>query len=138
MTQNLHLYWDTSAIIPLLIEEKHTLRATEIAHRSHLNVISTLGFSEIMATLSRMPDVNAQIGRNKFLEDHQKGVWSLTQLQPSFKTIELFSSRYPLKGADLWHLSVFYEIKKEFPSIQLLTFDQQLMSTAQKEGFLYS
>lgn len=138
MIKNLQLYWDTSAVIALFKEETYSKKALEIFERSRENIISTLGFSEILAVLSKINIKEDLSARDEFIQDTNQGVWNKTLLQPSFQTLELFSSRYPLKGADLWHLSVFSEIKKEFPTIQLLTFDQQLRGAAQKEGFLYS
>jgi hypothetical protein len=46
------------------------------------------------------------------------------------------SSRYPLRGADLWHLAAAKSLQEELPELRLLTFDQRLMEAAQGEGIV--
>jgi hypothetical protein len=47
--------------------------------------------------------------------------------------IEL-SKRWPLRGADLWHLSTAKSISEQLPEVKVLTFEKRLKVAAQGEG----
>ena len=42
--------------------------------------------------------------------------------------------KYPLKGADFWHLALALTLKKDIPELMVLTFDNKLREGAEKEG----
>ncbi|MGC8486111.1 MAG: hypothetical protein ACP5O6_10865, partial [Candidatus Baltobacteraceae bacterium] len=44
------------------------------------------------------------------------------------------AARYPLRGADLWHLALAVDLAEELPELRLLTFDSVLDAAARAEG----
>ncbi len=45
----------------------------------------------------------------------------------------ILSAKWPLRGADLWHLANATTLRKEFPELTFLTFDQRLEKVAKGE-----
>ena len=46
------------------------------------------------------------------------------------------SAKWPLREADLWHLAAAATLRKEFPELKFLTFDQRLKKAAAGEALL--
>jgi len=44
------------------------------------------------------------------------------------------SIKWPLRGADLWHLAIAKTIQNQLPELQLLTYDSRLKAAVQGEG----
>lgn len=131
------LYWDTSAILPLLIEDIHTTKSIAATQQTRINFVSSLGVAEILGILSRIPSDQGSIKREEFLTDLQKSYWNLISEQPEITNLYSLSKNYKLRGADLWHLGVLIGLKRELPEIQMITFDQELGLAATKENILY-
>ena len=55
-----YLYWDSSAILSALLEDAHSAVAVRHARRTGLHLVSSLGWSEVSAVLTRM-------GRERYL-----------------------------------------------------------------------
>ncbi len=130
------IYWDASAVLSVLFKDVHSRKARTKLEKSGIHLISTLSYSETCAVISRM-------NKEKHIEQHQvktahgildSGMWRLVQRQPEAKTIRSVSNKTYLRGADLWHLAVAKDLKKEIPELLLLTFDTRLQKAAQKQG----
>jgi hypothetical protein len=60
----------------------------------------------------------------------ETGPWRSWQGVPRREDLRQLSSRYPLQGADLWHLAAAKSLQEELPELKLMTFDQRLMEAA--------
>jgi hypothetical protein len=62
------------------------------------------------------------------------GSWRRLAIAPRWMAVKSLSDKWPLRRADLWHLSVAKGLQEEFPELQLLTYDRRLKIAAQGEG----
>jgi len=67
------------------------------------------------------------------LED---GPWRRLTIWPEWVIVRSLSAKWPLRGADLWHLSAAKSLQKQLPEMVLLTFDNRLQKAAQGEGLV--
>jgi len=132
-------YWDSSAVLSLLINDKHSAEATKYYNKTHINIISSLVIAEVLAVLARIEREKKEL---KILLDacrhsFQEGRWRVITLSPTFDDLQLYSQKYPLRGADLWHLTLVLNIKQELPTITIITFDQKLENAAKDLEILH-
>ena len=130
------VYWDTSAILSVLFKDEHSKKAKNLADQDGVHLISSLGYAEACAVLAR-------IGREGLLTDIlfkaafevlETGPWRRILLQPAWEDIRDLCKKWPLRGADLWHLAAAKRIQQELPELCLFTFDERLKSAANGEG----
>lgn len=133
--QPLILYWDASAILSVLIKDGNSKDAQNWANRSAVHLISTLSYSEVLAVLSRIQrDRVMEAGAIRTaLEVLEDGPWRRLSIVPKWNVTKKLSEKWPLRGADLWHLSAAKSTQDHFPEVQLLTYDRRLMIAAQGE-----
>jgi hypothetical protein len=122
------VYWDSSAVLSVLIADVHSSKATATARSKGTHLLSTLGYAEAFAVLARLerekalPTVLAGAAR----EVVTNGPWRRLSLQPDWKAIEGLAVRWPVRGADLWHLAAADTLRRELPELQIITFDSRL------------
>jgi predicted nucleic acid-binding protein len=130
------VYWDTSAILSVLFKDEHSEKARKLANQDGVHLISSLGYAEACAVLAR-------IGREGLLTDIlvkaafevlETGPWRRILLQPAWEDLRDLCEKWPLRGADLWHLAAAKRIQQELPELCLFTFDERLKSAANGEG----
>ena len=130
------VYWDTPAILSVLFKDEHSEKAKNLADQEGVHLISSLGFAEACAVLAR-------IGREGLLTDIlvkaafevlETGPWRRILLQPAWEDLRDLCEKWPLRGADLWHLAAAKRIQKELRELCLFTFDERLKSAAKGEG----
>jgi predicted nucleic acid-binding protein len=130
------VYWDTSAILSVLFKDAHSKKAKSMADQEGVHLISSLGYSEACAVLAR-------IKREGFLTDIlfkaafevlETGPWRRIHLSPIWEDLHDLCTKWPLRGADLWHLAAAKRIQQELPELFLFTFDNRLKSAADGEG----
>jgi hypothetical protein len=83
----------------------------------------------VIARLERareLPAVLADASR-ELLRD---GPWRRLVLQPDWTSIDEAAPRWPLRGADLWHLATAATLSRELPEVRVLTFDGRLNAAA--------
>lgn len=130
------IYWDTSAVLSVLIADAHSTKATAAAHRSATHLISTLGYAEGFAVVARLeregslPTALADAARDVIVN----GPWRKLALQPDWQSIEALASRWPVRGADLWHLATAETLRRELPELKMITFDARLGMASQGIG----
>lgn len=130
------IYWDASAILSVLIRDAHSSRATAVARRRVTHLLSTLAYAEVSAVISRqereraLPAPLAATVRD-VLRD---GPWRRLSLQPDWSSMDGLASRWPLRGADLWHLATAVTLSRELPELRLLTFDVRLAAASTDLG----
>jgi predicted nucleic acid-binding protein len=126
------IYWDASAVLSVLIRDSHSVRASAVARRAVTHLMSTLAYAEVAAVVARLernrelPTVLAATSRD-LLRD---GPWRRLVLQPDWTSIEDLASRWPLRGADLWHLATALTLARELPEVRVLTFDSRLAAAS--------
>ena len=64
----------------------------------------------------------------------ETGPWRRIHLSPAWEDLQDLCTKWPLRGADLWHLAVAKRIQQELPELSLFTFDERLKSAANGEG----
>ncbi|KFI35180.1 hypothetical protein HX99_06545 [Peptococcaceae bacterium SCADC1_2_3] len=130
------IYWDASAVLSALFKDKHSEEAINWSHREGVHLISSLSSAEVYAVISR-------IRREGLLDDElinaryksiEEGPWRRLYLIPAWDEFTSLSQKWPLRGADLWHLATAKTLRKRIPEFYLLTFDNRLMVAAMGEG----
>jgi len=132
------IYWDASAVLSVIFEDTHSLQARDWAAREGFHLLSTLAYAETCAVIARMR-------RDHLLEDdlaeaaveviHQ-GPWRRLHIGPQWQWVYGLSMKWPLRGADLWHLAIARTLQEQLPELVLLTFDEKLNIAAQGEGLV--
>ncbi len=129
------IYWDTSAILSTVFSDPHSETAKIWIEKKGVHLISTLAYAEFCAVISRMQ-------REKLLNDIvsqavfevlDSGPWRRIFSSPELKTLRRLSARWPLRGADLWHLATAKSLSHDFPELYLLSFDNRLKQAAEGE-----
>ena len=130
------VYWDTSAILPVLFKDEHSEKAKSLVDQEGVHLISSLGYSEACAVLARIKREGflADILVKAAFEVLETGPWRRVHLSPAWEDLHDLCTKWPLRGADLWHLATAKRIQKEFPELSLFTFDERLKIAANGEG----
>jgi predicted nucleic acid-binding protein len=135
MATNLVLYWDASAVISALFKGVHSEQAWEMSRREGVHLMSSLSLAETHAVINRMARerVLADVLIKAALEALATGPWRYINLSPGHEEIAKLGVKWPLRGADLWHLSLAVSLKSHLPELSLLTFDSRLQMAARGE-----
>ena len=129
------IYWDASAVLSALFTDRYSQDATKWSNAEGVHFISTLTFTEVTAVISRMK-------RERILTDTlsqaafevlDNGPWRRVSTLPDWRMIRSLSAKWPLRGADLWHLAAAKSLHREFPELSLLSFDNRLKRAAEGE-----
>jgi predicted nucleic acid-binding protein len=130
------IYWDASAVLSALFKDSHSDDALKRANEDGVHLISSLAYAETCAVIARMQ-------RERILADvlieaaHEvlaEGPWRRLNALPEWTVMLPLSKKWPLRGADLWHLATAKSLEKQLPELFLLTFDVQLGEAARGEG----
>jgi predicted nucleic acid-binding protein len=130
------IYWDSSAVLSALFTDTHSKTAKKWSTAEGVHFISTLTFAEVTAVISRMQReriVTDTLSQAAF-EVLDNGPWRRISSLPDWKMIRSLSAKWPLRGADLWHLAAAKSLLREFPELFLLSFDNRLKSAAEGEA----
>jgi len=135
MTDKPVIYWDTSAIISALFKDVHSQEAWSWSRREGVHPLSSLTMAETYAVINRIDRERAlpEILVSAALEAFEQGPWHSINMNPDRKQIKRLGSKWPLRGADLWHLAMTCTLRNSLPEIRLLTFDHRLLVAARGE-----
>ncbi len=135
-------FWDSSAIVPLVVNEKETDYCLKTLSHDQEMLIWCLSRLEVMSALCRQV-------RDKTLSDteFQKAKTRMNDLIErayEVKAIEKVKQRalrllevHPLRAADACQLASALVASQEDPGrLTIVCFDQRLMKAAIKEGFV--
>ena len=130
------IYWDSSAVLSALFADTHSKVAKKWSSAKGVHFISTLTFTEVAAVISRMQRerILADTLSQAAFEVLDNGPWRRISSLPDWKMIRSLSAKWPLRGADLWHLATAKSLLREFPELFLLSFDNRLKSAAEGEA----
>ena len=130
------IYWDASAILSTLIKDTHSEEAHQWAHKQGTHLLSSLAYAEVFAVLSRMKRerIMADLLVEAAIETLESGPWRRLNYGPRWDLMASLSKKWPLRGADLWHLSAAEGLCEQLPEVKVLTFDTRLRAAAHGEG----
>ena len=135
--KDVYIYWDASAVLSTLVKDSRSDGALKWIRKEGLHLLSTLTYAEVIAVLDRMERERVLTGvlvRSAFQALHE-GPWRYLNLCPAREHMDFLKGKYPLRGADFWHLALARSLKKDIPELMVLTFDNRLREGAEKEGF---
>jgi uncharacterized protein len=135
------IFWDASAIVPLLVAERTTSRMQALAARdadmlvwwgSQVECISALARLERAAAL----DVKGMTLASSRLEQLADGWHEIEPSEIVRESALRFLRVHPLRAADALQLAAAFIASEHRPaSLQLVTLDERLADAARKEGF---
>ncbi|MDQ7843993.1 MAG: PIN domain-containing protein [Armatimonadota bacterium] len=130
------VYWDSSAILSALFKDRHSARAAAAARTAGLHLLSSLAWAEVHAVIARIAreQVLAGVLVEAARETLEHGPWRRVTVAPDWRQVGALASRWPLRGADLWHLGAAKTLQRELPALRVLTFDARLAEAARAEG----
>ena len=128
-------YWDASALLSVLFEDRHSDQAQKQANRRGLHLMSTLSYAETCAVIARMKRERllADVLIKAAFEVLHKGPWRHLNALPEWGMVQTLSEKWHLRGADLWHLATAKSLQRDLPEIFMLTFDDKLEVAARGE-----
>lgn len=136
------IFWDSSALVPLLIPEKQSEYCFQVLKRDQEILIWFLSQVEVVSALTRrlregnmQPD-HFQLAKKR-LERLVKSAFQVT----AFEKVRMRALRllevHPLRAADACQLASSLIVTQEDPArLAMLCFDQRLQEAAVKEGFV--
>ena len=136
------IFWDASAIVPLLIAEPVTRQMRAVAMRDADMLVWWGSEVECTSALARLEKSEALDAKDAaFAFDRLRQLangWH--EIEPS-EILREAAVRYlrvhPLRGADALQLAAAFVAAERRPSsLQVLTLDQRLAEAARKEGYL--
>ena len=129
------IYWDTSAILSVIFQDIHSPDATKQLGNADVHFISSLAYAEACAVISRMQhqQVLSDLLITACFDVLDRGPWRRILIDPDWESIKKLSEQWPLRGADLWHLTAAKKLREDFPELMLLTYDKKLESAIQGE-----
>jgi predicted nucleic acid-binding protein len=135
MTTELVLYWDASAIVSTLFKDVHSEQAWAMSRRDGVHLLSSLALAETHAVINRLARERllADVLIKAAVEALAAGPWRYINLSPGLEEIARLGARWPMRGADLWHLALAVSLKQHLPELSLFTFDARLQAAAQGE-----
>jgi len=137
-SEEIVIYWDTSAVLSSLFTDDHSRQAQYWANRDGFHFLSTLTCAETYAVIARMQRERrvAEIVAEAALDAFHEGPWRRVNAQPTWNHMEALSRKWALRGADLWHLALAKGLRDHTPELILLTFDERLQVSARGEGLV--
>ena len=134
------LYWDTSAIVSALFRDAHSEKASKLAREPGLHMLSSLAWAETQAIIVKAERERAVTGLlgDAARESLEQGPWRRTNVVPDWTFALQFSRKWPLRGADLWHLAAARTLQVELPELRVISFDERLRTAAAGEGLAAS
>lgn len=130
------LYWDSSAVLSALFRDRHSDAAIAWSRRDGVHLLTTLAWAEVHAVVGRVERerVLARVLVNAAREALALGPWRRVNMSPDWNLVRALSLKWPLRGADLWHLAAAKNLHADLPELKVLSFDQRLARAAREEG----
>jgi len=131
------VYWDTSAIVSALFQDRHSDTAIAAARAPGTHLVSSLGWAEVHAVIARIERDQAlsPVLIAAARETIERGPWVGVSVDPNRLMMATLARAWSLRGADLWHLAAAKVLQADLPELRLLSFDARLAEAARGEGF---
>jgi len=134
-------FWDTSALVPLVIDEDQTSSMRALLARDHDVVVWMLTSVELLSTLGRLgrtsPDLTDLLPGVRLDVMTLVKTWAtVTNVEGVRRRAERLVGVHPLTAADALQLGAAMLAAGDQPeSLDFVTLDLQLARSAQLEGF---
>lgn len=129
------LYWDTSAIVALLLGEPRHLEARrQLSLAGVRHLVSSLAWAEVRSVLARGAQEQQESRAAAGMTTLDHGPWTYIASAPRLEITRALAQSWRLRGADLWHLALAKSLSERLPGLQMLTFDTALAEAAAGEG----
>jgi len=118
-----------------LFDDRHSDEAQKRAHGDELHFLSTLAWAETHAVIARIERERAlaAVLADAAREALERGPWRRLDVSPPWTIVRTLASKWPLRGAALWHLAVAKSLQGELPELTFLSFDARLAAAARAE-----
>lgn len=132
------VYWDSSSVLSALFKDSHSEEALSMSEKQGIHLLSTLGYAEVCGVMARInrERVIADVLIHVASEVLKTGPWRHLNIWPEWDKLKALSSKWPLRGENLWHLASALTLQKQLPELTLFTFDDSLRTAAEGEGLL--
>jgi uncharacterized protein with PIN domain len=121
------LYWDTSAIVPLVLDEPHTAQAQRA--RAATRRAFAWGWMQVEAEAALLRRNAAPKHWENLAQLLSAFVW--LDMEPhDFSALRQFNRPLALRAGDAGHLYVYSRAYAADPRIQLVTFDTEMRKAA--------
>lgn len=134
-------FWDSSAIIPLLVSEEETKRCRALLEQDPEMLVWTFTLTEVFSALYRKvrEGILAETHLPKIMErlKHLEECWSeIIQIETTRRKAHRLLAVHPLRAADALQLAAALLAFEDHPEGEsLVTFDKNLALAARREGF---
>lgn len=130
------VYWDSSALVAALFAEENTDEARALAAMAGTHLVSSLAWAEVHAVLARARRESGLATKTVDAAQFalQSGPWTYLSAPPAQAIVRSVSQRWPLRGADLWHLALAKTLQEDLPELCFATYDRALALAADSEG----
>lgn len=134
-------FWDTSAIIPLLIAEQGTARAKTWYREDPEIIVWTLTRVELFSALARRrKEKSAAAARLLTVRRDLIRAWEqwseVTAIEIVRRHAERIVETHPLRAADALQIGAAVIAAEDNPAgLEFVTFDENLAAAAEREGF---
>lgn len=134
-------FWDTSALVPLVVAEPESARAERWLKEDPAVVVWTLARVEVCSALARRRRAEPQSARKLATARRELlAAWEqwteVTAVDVVRRHAERLVDTHPLRAADALQLAAAIVAAEELPSgLTFVTFDRQQADAAEREGF---
>jgi predicted nucleic acid-binding protein len=125
------VFWDSSAVVPLLFQEAQSQRAMKVWHDTDGHIAWDWLRVEVEAALIRRKAGVEIWSQWRLL---QRGFTFLCIDGDEISSLLALNRGFGLRAADAGHLFVFDRLCGQLPELSLLTFDKELSETARRLG----
>lgn len=134
-------FWDTSALLPLVVGEPQTTEAERWLREDAHVVVWTLTRVELLSALARRrrddPSAARALARAR---REVLGAWEqwteISAVEPVRRHAERLVETHPLRGADALQVAAAIVAAEERPeTLEFVTFDVRQAEAADREGF---
>lgn len=127
-------------MLSALFRDEHSEQTVRWSRLEAVHLISTLGFAEVHAVVARISRERklTDLLVGAALEVLSTGPWRRLELSPEWDSVGSLAKRWPLRGANLWHLATAQTLQSELGDAALLTWDGRLATAARGEGLSLS
>lgn len=121
-------------MLSVLLRDTHSDRALACIRRPDVHILSSLAWAEVHAVMARhLREGTPDHAISQAASALERIGWRHLRTGPSRAYVSTLARRWPLRGAELWHLATARTIADEI-RVSVLTFDRALEAAARGEG----
>ncbi len=134
-------FWDSSAVVPLLIEQSSSKSSLKLLSDDPLQLVSFTTFCECYSALARLEREEAFSYKDFSKAEDQlellSGAWYVVNFSDAVqREVKRLLRTHTLKCADAFQIATaLVGSEKKFKMIEFVSYDEQLLQAASKEGF---